>query len=353
MKVTSPVVDVLLTAGFDIWLHSYFLGGLVELHRRRKLVLRLRPRRGKSPGPTWVLDGYPLFVLRCQDRLAVFDPSDHSDRWQRDALRDCTAYFKRSYHAPDVAKLPVELQGKVYPLNPIFATWTRSPVWTWRVFWVLLCQPGSWSQRRRALITFCQLSDLEVYEAPPAEPKRPKVLFQTRLWNPAEEKGDWVEPTNHHRIELVRALRRELGERLVGGLIREPYAEQHYPELITNLTTTGKAKRPQFIRLCRQFLVRINIRALFDAIPYSLGETLAANNCLVSEPIRNTCANPLHADQHYLAFSNPSECAAHCRALLDSPSRAQALREAAYEYYRQAVAPAAAMSQYLQQAGIL
>lgn len=353
MSDHRPLFEIIPTHGFDIWLHSYFLTGLIALSRQRIIRLRYRAGGNGTSRPAWFQSEYPLLVLRHQNDLIAFDPADRSDQFHEDALRECRIYFKRSFYPSDAARFPTRWREKIRPLNPMFATWIRSRRWTARTMWVLFRQPDPWPRRRRALITFCQLSQLPIYEATPVEPKKPYVLFQTRLWNPAEEKGDWVAPTNAHRVELVRALRRELGDRLVGGLIREPYAEQHYPDLITNLTLSGRAKRPEFIRLCRQFLVRINIRALFDAIPYSLGETLAANNCLVSEPIRNTCALPLAAGQHYLSFTSPKECATLCRELLELSSRTRALREAAHEYYRHAVAPAAAMRTYLSQAGIL
>jgi hypothetical protein len=197
---------------------------------------------------------------------------------------------------------------------------------------------------------FAYLPTLDNYEETPANNKRKQVLFQTRLWDPSEEEGDWVEECNRHRVEMIRVLRRRLGTRCVGGLIRTPYTEKNYPELLSNLTLTAKAKRPEFIRLCRQFLVRVNIKALFDAVPYSLGETLAANNCLVSENIRNSFATPLIEGRHYAGFTTPDECADRCQELLDSDDKATRLREEAHAYYRKAVCPKEAMRMFLQQA---
>jgi hypothetical protein len=96
--------------------------------------------------------------------------------------------------------------------------------------------------------------------------------------------------------------------------------------------------------------VRVNIKALFDAVPYSLGETLAANNCMVSQTIRNTFATPLAEGRHYLGFTTARECVAQCIALLDSGDKARRLREEAHVYYREAVRPKEAMRMYLQQA---
>jgi hypothetical protein len=141
-----------------------------------------------------------------------------------------------------------------------------------------------------------------------------------------------------------------LGKYCVGGLVPSPFTRKNYPELLSNLTATSTAKRPEFIRLCRQFLVRVNIKALFNAIPYSLGETLAANNCIVSEEIRNSCMTPLVDGRHYLGFTTPDECADRCLELLDSNDKADRLRQESYAYYCTAVRPTEAMRMFLEQA---
>jgi hypothetical protein len=96
--------------------------------------------------------------------------------------------------------------------------------------------------------------------------------------------------------------------------------------------------------------VRVNIKALFEATPYSLGETLAANNCLVSENIRNSFATPLVEGKHYVGFTTPEDCADRCQELLDSDDKAIHLREEAHAYYRKAVRPKEAIWSFLEQA---
>lgn len=361
---SKPQISVYVGTGFDIWLHSYFLTGLVALEQQQVIDLELQTRDLFGISPV----GHPLLVccLRgtslTRPQVLCFDAQDQADRWHSQALAACDLYFKRSAHPPAIQQLAARDQAKVRPINPMFATWDGSS-WNWsaQVYRSFLTTAArrflstrNWASTmaplKRSSRDFATLSTLREYEDTPVANKRLQVLFQTRLWNPSEEEGDWVEPCNQHRIKMVRVLRAKLGDRVVGGLIRERYAAEQYPELLTNLTPTGKAQRPEFIRLCRQFLVRVNIKALFDAIPYSLGETLAANNCLVSESIRNISATPLIPGQHYSSFTTPEECADQCLELLDSPQRAQGLREVAHEYYRTAVQPAAAMKMYLDQA---
>jgi hypothetical protein len=360
-------VDLFL-AEFDMWLHSYFLTGLVQLEKEGVITLGVMGGRDLRRCMDMQMNPYPLFTLKCSEvdsnksRVICFDPKDQSNAWQTKALEECDVYFKRSTHRPDTERLTKPQQSKVRPINPMFATWcSGAGIWNVRLYAALVMRAGrqiaARQPSRQALISmlnniraFAFLSTLDNYEDSPASSKREQVLFQTRLWDPSEEKGEWVEDCNLHRVEMVRGLRRRLGTRCIGGLIRTPYTEKNYPELLSNLTLTAKAKRPEFIRLCRQFLIRVNIKALYDAVPYSLGETLAANNCLVSESIRNTFATPLVESEHYVGFTTSDECADRCLELLESGDKAIRLREEAHAYYRKAVSPKAAMRTFLEQA---
>lgn len=360
-------VDLCL-AGFDIWLHSYFITGLVQLAKEGTITLRVMTGHDLRQCLAMQDSEYPLLTIRSTEahrnnsRVICFDPKDQSDAWQTQALEVCDVYFKRSTLGRDTERLARSQQFKVRPINPIFATWcSGAGSWNVRLSAAMLSTAGHRIAARmpprqavdsllRDLRIFAFLSTLKNYEDTPAGSKRKQVLFQTRLWDPSEEKGDWVEECNRHRVEMVRVLRHRLGDRCVGGLIRNPFTEKYYPELLSNLTVTARAKRPEFIRLCREFLVRVNIKALFDAIPYSLGETLAANNCLVSENIRNGFATPLIEGEHYVGFTTPDECADRCLELLDSDDKATRLREVAHAYYRKAVCPKEAMRTFLEQA---
>ena len=360
-------VDLFL-AQFDMWLHSYFITGLVQLAKEGAITLRVMRGHDLRRCLTMQNSGYPLLTLKCTEmnrnnsRLICFDPRDQSDTWQTKALGECDIYYKRSTYQPDTERLIKSQQCKVRPINPMFATWcSDAGSWNVRLFAASVMRVGhqiaAGLSPREAVHSmlggfrvFEFLSTLDKYEDTPASNKRKQVLFQTRLWDPSSEEGDWIEECNRHRVEMVRVLRHRLGTRCIGGLIRTPYTEKNYPELLSNLTLTAKSKRPEFIRLCRQFLVRVNIKALFNAVPYSLGETLAANNCLVSENIRNSFATPLVGGEHYVGFTTPDECADRCEELLDSDDKAARLREAAYVYYRKAVCPQEAMWTFLEHA---
>lgn len=365
--ITSPMrVSVLVGDGFDLWLHSYFLTGLMDLAREGSIVLR--PMNGAAARKYTSVQKphYPLLVVLCKAenessaRVVCFDARDQSDVWHHDGLACSDVYFKRSYHPPSAEELVPSLRSRVVPLNPIFATWSRrSRVWSARLCGFLLAtaakQLVSGEAARKVMGSLAaqvsklqSLSSVEHYEDTPAGAKCAKVLFQTRLWDPDTESGDWVDACNRERVEMVRTLRSGLGDAMVGGLASTPYAARQFPELLSNLTEGARSRRPEFIRLCKTFLVRVNIKALFQAVPYSLGETLAANNCIVSQAIRNTFATPFAEGRHYLGFTTPRECVDQCMALLGSGGRARRVREEAHAYYRDAVRPKEAMRMYLQ-----
>lgn len=359
-------VDVLLGRSFDLWLHSYYLTGLVGLAKAGRITMKTACGPLRATLENMHVAGFPLFTIRCTNstgsRIICFDARDQSDAWQSSALKQVDVYYKRSFFRPDADKLDVAFRRKVYPMNPMFATWPRDAGgWRHAVFMQMardvfkLVREGGhfqnvWVDFMQKVKGMMTLSFQDQYEDRPLSGKTPKVLFQTRLWDPASEKGDWVDSCNADRVAMVRTLRARLGRRFVGGLAYTPFAREHYPDLLSDLTPDSHCRRPEFIALCRSFLVRVNIRALFDAIPYSLGESLAANNVIVSHPVRNQCATPLVAGEHYLAFERPDECADICAGLLDAPVRIEALRQQAYTYYCDAVRPERAMERYLNKA---
>src|SRR5439155_23067422 len=69
--------------------------------------------------------------------------------------------------------------------------------------------------------------------AAPDTPKTAAVLFQTRIWEDHEARGDDPVAINDQRVRLVRALKQGLPGRFCGGRVPTPLALRHHPELVT------------------------------------------------------------------------------------------------------------------------
>jgi hypothetical protein len=286
---------------------------------------------------SWITNRLSLQVETCGLRIGI-ELSDHSDVFDEELLARSDLYFKRSYYEPDLARIATGLRSKIMPLGLNYAC--RSHIVLLRTLGFFKIRPVSHHELYRTLV----MPHYSVYEYAPDAPCEASILFQARLWSPADAPGD--ADVNQKRVELLRALRRAFGRRVVGGLVPSPLACEQYPDLLT----TFPCRQPAYIRAAKKPLIGIYFRGLFHSVAFKLPEYLAASKCIVSESIRNRLPEPLVHGKHLLNFTSHDECLAHCDRLLSSPLLARQLRESAWEYYVQEVAPAAHMRNVIMRA---
>jgi hypothetical protein len=325
--------------------------GLIELEEKGEIRLRFRRPRP----PESVLAKYDIAVCatvhskeKNRSWLLVFDLSDHAFWFREDVLKACDLYFKRSFHRPDMAKLPADLAAKVVPFGLNFAARRLS---TARVLPLTLAarvsdwvrSPSTAIRRLKLQAATFQVSPTpEAFEVRPTQALEDVILLQTRVYAPSEYNGD-VWALNNGRVALVRSLRMEFGPRFQGGLVRNDFALQHYGDCVTNLPSRPK----EFIRWSKRALIGIYTPGLYESLAFKLAEYLAGSKCILAPTLRNELPSPLVVGKHYLSFSTVEKCVSLCNDLLSSPQRARELREAAWEYYVAEVQPAAQMRRCL------
>ena len=100
---SSFTVDLLL-AELNIWQHSYFLSGLVQLAKEGTIALRVMSGDNLRRCSTMRNSLYPLLTFKCAEayrsnsQVICFDPKDQSDAWQTNAHGECDVYYKRSIY---------------------------------------------------------------------------------------------------------------------------------------------------------------------------------------------------------------------------------------------------------------
>jgi hypothetical protein len=178
------------------------------------------------------------------------------------------------------------------------------------------------------------------FEVGPDEAADLRVLFQTRAW-PEDVEGvpDHHTQPNHQRATVIRALRRRLGGRFVGGFIPTAYARQHFPDCLSDQPSDPIS----YLRAVRAAAIVVSTEGLKYSIPFKVPEFLAASRAIVSEPFRPLLPVPLVSGSHLVTFTEPEQCADVCERLLDHPDEVQALREGGWTYYRDEVRPDALM----------
>jgi Glycosyl transferases group 1 len=284
-----------------------------------------------------------------EERLAAFDVYDRADVFGRELLERCDLYFKRSYYAAEVARLPVAPQSKIVPFGLNYACRTSGK------YVAAIAGPtfghlrravsGGPAALKNALLQIVMIPSHKWFELEPSLPLRPEIVFQTRVWTQADCSTEPIEPLNESRVALVRALRKGFSKHFRGGVIPTRLARERYPDALT-----AEPTRPAgYLAATRESLIGISTRGLHHSAPYKLPEYLAGSKCVVSEPLRNALPDALEDGRELVWFRGVDECLARCEELLRWPERARDLRGHAWKYYQEHVAPAAHVRKCLTQ----
>jgi hypothetical protein len=268
-------------------------------------------------------------------RLGI-ELSDHADLWDEELLEWSDVYAKRNLNEMHGSTAP----HKIIPFGVNWACHSRTSLLA--ILKELAGSLPSLTQSRcREIYRYLVTPHWKHFEHRPDQPVESAILFQTRVWPPEDAPGD--ELVNEQRVGLLRALKREFGDRVQGGIVPTPYALRYYKELVT----AGPSRQSQYIRWAKKPLIGIYSRGLFGSVAFKLAEFLAASKCIVSEPIGNQLSAPL---EHLSIYRSEDECLTACEMLLSNKSLADFHRDQSWSYYTRCVQPRAHMLDLLSRA---
>jgi hypothetical protein len=344
---------------------SKIYAGLFELEAAGQLQVKYTYKGPSSENIFRHGDEFTLWTEIGDDSAGVivricFDTWDHPIINSLKKLEQCDIYFKRSYDRQSLWKLPIELQKKIVPFGLNYACRSineRGFVQRHLVHYFahkyflyrplrglkkLVTQIGKTSVLRLAPSLSKNFTPplIEEFEASPDSQAERIVLYQTVVYSPTTSKMSDIKQLkemNDMRAEIIRALRKNFGERFIGGLAPTDFAKQHYADCIT----TNKIDKRSFMQLIKNSLITIVTTGLHNSTGWKLAEYLAASKCIVTEPLHYELPTPLEEEKNYLSFSSPEECVAACKKVLESPKLASDMRWNNYNYYKKEVEPAA------------
>jgi len=287
--------------------------------------------------------------------LAVaFDLHDQSASFYDEALAHADVYLKRSFYLPDIERQPPHLRTKILPLGLNFPCKSSESVRV--IASAMLSRAGrqlfadradrgrSWQHMFRDLLGFYRLRSVGDFEVLPDASKELAVVFQTRIWEENSVVGEKADEVNESRVRMIELLRRELGARFVGGLVPTPYARSRYPGLI------AEQHPRRYPAILRRSLIGIYTRGLHHSTAWKLPEYMAANMCVVGEPIRNVLPRPLETGRDVLTLTTPDECVEACVRILEDPQLRMAMRARTRAYFEFAIEPGANLLNTLERA---
>lgn len=339
----------------DLYHFSRVHTGLCALERAGEIELEFAPPPAAKPHYSAV--GWAMLLVNPAGgpvRRVAIDLMDRSVEFSLPLLAESDVYCKRSYYPPHCTSLPAEDQGKVVPAGLNYACRSSAQTrrvlaavgaaWTWRALQEAATGVSPLRKQVERLRQFQVIPHATDFEWFPDQPVRRRILFQTRLWDPAGVEHEDGDAINRERAELLAALRQAFPDEFAGGLVPEPYARKHYPDLLA----TESYRHHEFIAFSREIEIGIYTRGLHESDAFKLAEYLASSKCIVMTPPRNTLPAPLVEGRNYLSYGSIAECVEQCRRLLQDRELAASMRRANWEYYQRHVEPAAFVRRLLE-----
>lgn len=314
--------------------------GFSELANRR--LIRLHPIR--IPGYSGKMIGNSVLRVEVEHRYqVVYDTADTHRLSDQVDLNEVDFYFKRSYRPEFTASLS---QGdKIHPLGLCYLVYSRHDFLYRRALWsahpreilVQLLRANPALARLLMIRTSVFTSEIGRFEGAPKMNPEPLILFITRLWRPERadtvEKAEERERINSMRVDCIRILRKEFGERFVGGLIPNEYSQKHYPDAL--LEDARIAHKHRYLNLLHEADICVTTAGLEGSNSWKLAEYVAASKAIVAERLNYFVPGGFEAGKNYLEFTSAEECAAKVIELYTHPEErwAMAVRNLNYYYH--------------------
>lgn len=333
--------------------------GFEALHRAGKIVLAYHYGAAKRFGLnlTGPLDPDAFLVVAEVENgpVVVFDTHD-SARVCEPLYARCDFYFKRSHSLAEHRDYP-----KMRPLGPnLEIELSRAS----RFGVERAMRLPQERTRFRALARALRLPGNDVVDESrllvrPHASADPHVLFVTRAWNPLESKSPDLMKTRDRlaisdmRAECIRRLRSVFGPRFTGGLYRDAFAAERYPDALVDANVP--TDRASHLARLPRFDICVSSAGLHRSVGWKFAEYLASGRAVIAEQMAFGAPGGLTEGIHYLGFSTVEECVSSALEIAENHQMRQQMMDAAQTYYREWVSPpamvehalAAAMAQAL------
>ncbi|MCA9463268.1 MAG: hypothetical protein KC643_28290 [Nitrospira sp.] len=325
--------------------------GLYDLHRLGKIQLRLES--GKSAEDIDEDREILKVMVRSLDegklQRICFDMGD-GGRLRQKNVEGCDWYFKRGYYEPNFQNLPQQLKEKVLPYGLNYNCISNRG----ESFRIRLALKSIRNSGRTNLTTFKEALRLAIspfrfidkncymaqsnYEVEPHEYSCPKVLFQSRVFDPDDfEQGNRsvIHELNEMRANITRALRSYFGSIFIGGIEHNSYSVKKYSDCLT----PHSARQIDYLKTMKECLVCVSTIGLHKSTPWKMAEYLAASRCIVTENIFYELPVPLREGVNFFQFSTPEQCVKICEKILENPDLSKTIRQSNWTYYQKYVRP--------------
>lgn len=178
------------------------------------------------------------------------------------------------------------------------------------------------------------------FEFYPVPNKETKILFLTKLWDPADFSSEHikieVEKINETRISCIRVCKKEFGNRFLGGIEKSKFSARAAKELTMPLE--AKQKR-LFIQRIREHNICIATTGLHGSIGWKFGEYVAASRAVISEPLVFKVPGNFEKEKNYLEFASENALIEKINVLLTESEKLSEMMMNNFNYYNKFLRP--------------
>jgi hypothetical protein len=291
-----------------------------------------------------ISDGAYLEVVVNGTRRIYYDTHD-SFEIDTEALSRVDFYFKRSYSDQIINNL--SYKEKIFPLGLNFVVYAAG-------LDILLLNRMSLQRRNilklRNLLLGIGLDRLlggriyvDRFDRVALYPDLllpPKILFMTRAFDPvmarSKTKREEREFLNDTRAKCIRLMRRELGNRFVGGFVHEDYAVAQFKDC---LVENAMSDKQNYMKIMRQFPICVATTGLHGSIGWKMAEYVSHGKAIVTEKLNCRLPGRFERDTNYLDFIVPEDCVRAASKLCDEDDLRFEMMLKNYRYYESYVKP--------------
>lgn len=179
------------------------------------------------------------------------------------------------------------------------------------------------------------------FEAQPSLNEELRIIYFTRLWNPANVKNDIKkeqrESMNELRRDLVKRLRKEFGRQFVGGIMYSDFAAKYAPnETISNNAFLHKSN---YLENLRRSDIGIADYGLEFSVGWKLAEYVAMSKAIITTPINTLLPGHFSEGDNYLSYSTIEEGLSNCEQLLADREQTLSIQKQNSLYYKDYLSP--------------
>lgn len=315
--------------------------GFFELERKGVISLSLKPLKKTIDPPSVVTAIFNKQVKVMYDTLDGLTWVAGDERTNIEYFRNniqADYYFKRSY-TPGLSEAAPK-GCRVYPLGLNYNLQPHKNLLQYqdslsdKVKYFL--KTNSFAKSFTGKTYFYQ-EDFEFY---PIVPEKKRVLFLTRLWNPADAKSEASaalrKQINQTRLDCILRCREAYGNDFTGGLFAEKFALKHYPELVAPVSVTSKKG---FLDSVKAHAICIATTGLHKSIGWKFGEYVAASRAIVSEPLHFTLPGNFSSDKNYYEFDTADKLIEQINVLRTDENKLFGMMHNNHQYYNNYVRP--------------